>query len=119
MAGGRGRLRKFWEDFSDEELLELRFSELKLSIEHGPCAPAIEQLRTELDSKGVVFRPHIWISSEWSSPDGVAGVAVPLFLAHPRLTALERRQMTQVGGGTPENCKRLLRHETGHAIDTA
>jgi hypothetical protein len=119
MAGGRGILRKFWEDFSDEELLELRFSELKLSLERGPLAPAVEQLRAELDAKGVVFRPQVWISSEWFSPDGVAGVAVPFFLAHPRLTVLERRQMNQVEGGSPEQCMRLLRHETGHAIDTA
>ncbi|HEY6727676.1 MAG TPA: putative zinc-binding metallopeptidase [Polyangiaceae bacterium] len=119
MAGGRGRTRKFWEDFSDEELLDLRFCELKLSLESGPLAPAVERLQGELVDKGVAFRPHVWISSEWFSPDGVAGVAVPFFLAHPRLTALERRQMSYVEGGTPAECMRLLRHEAGHAIDTA
>lgn len=118
MAGGRSA-RKFWEDFSDEELLDLRFCELKLSLEHGPLAPAVEQLQQELSDKRVAFRPHVWISSEWFSPDGVAGLAVPFFLAHPRLTALERRQMSYVEGGSPAECMRLLRHETGHAIDTA
>lgn len=118
MAGGR-RARRFWEDFSDEELLDLRFCELKLSLEQGPLALAIEQLYSELSAKRVAFRPHVWISSEWFSPDGVAGLAVPFFLAHPRLTALERRQMSHVEGGSPGECMRLLRHETGHAIDTA
>lgn len=119
MAGGRGRTRTVWEDFSDEELLDLRFCELKLSLERGPLAPAVEQLQAELADKRVAFRPHVWISSEWFSPDGVAGVAVPFFLAHPRLTALERRQMSYVEGGSPAECMRLLRHEAGHAIDTA
>jgi hypothetical protein len=31
MAVGQRRARTFWEDFSDEELLDLRFCELKLS----------------------------------------------------------------------------------------
>jgi hypothetical protein len=79
----------------------------------------VAQLHTELASAGLAFRPHVWISSEWFSPDGVAGLAVPFFLAHPRLTALERRQMSYVEGGGPEECMRLLRHEAGHAIDTA
>ncbi|HEU5076036.1 MAG TPA: putative zinc-binding metallopeptidase [Polyangiaceae bacterium] len=119
MAGGRGATRMFWEDFSDDELLDLRFCELKLSLERGPLAPAVEKLHAELRDKSLVFRPHVWISSEWFSPDGVAGVAVPFFLAHPRLTALERRQMSYVEGGSPGECMRLLRHEAGHAIDTA
>ena len=119
MAAGHRRARKVWEDFSDEELLDLRFSELKLSLERGPLAPPVARLHTELESAGVAFRPHVWISSEWFSPDGVAGLAVPFFLAHPRLTALERRQMSYVEGGGPEECMRLLRHEAGHAIDTA
>lgn len=119
MPGGRGSTRKFWEDFTDEELLDLRFCELGLSLERSPLAPAVAQLYVELADKRLAFRPHVWISSEWFSPDGVAGVAVPFFLAHPRLTALERRQMSYVEGGSPAECMRLLRHETGHAIDTA
>ncbi len=113
------RARHFWEDYSDEELLELRFCELGVSLDRGLLPPGIQQLREELTARRLAFRPHIWISSEWFSPDGVAGVAVPFFLAHPRLTALERHQMSEVEGGSYGECLRLLRHETGHAIDTA
>jgi hypothetical protein len=118
MAARRAR-DLFWEDYTDEELLELRFCELRLSLVAGPLPEGIGQLLEELAAKGLAFRPHIWVSSEWFSPDGVAGVAVPFFLAHPRLTALERRQMNEVEGGGYDECMRLLRHETGHAIDTA
>ena len=47
------------------------------------------------------------------------GIAIPFYLAHPRLEKLERTQMLEVEGGTPEWCMRILRHEAGHAIDNA
>ncbi len=47
------------------------------------------------------------------------GIAVPFYLAHPRLEKLERAQMLEVEGGTPEWCMQILRHEAGHAIDNA
>ena len=65
------------------------------------------------------FKPHFWLSDEWFSPDGVPGVAIPFYLAHPRLERLERAYMLEVEGGTPEWCLRILRHEAGHAIDNA
>ena len=47
------------------------------------------------------------------------GIAIPFYLAHPRLARLEREQMLEVEGGTPSWCMRILRHEVGHAIDNA
>jgi len=47
------------------------------------------------------------------------GIAIPFYLAHSRLARLEESQMLEVEGGTPEWCMRILRHETGHAIDNA
>ena len=44
--------------------------------------------------------PHVWISDEWFSPDNVPGIAIPFYLAHPRLMRLERSQMLEVEGGT-------------------
>ena len=52
-------------------------------------------------------------------PDGVPGIAIPFYLAHPWLAWLERNHMLEVEGGTPEWCMRLLRYETGHAIENA
>jgi hypothetical protein len=61
----------------------------------------------------------VWLAEEWFSPDGVPGVAIAFYLAHPRLTRLERRFMHEVEGGNDKWLMRILRHETGHAIDTA
>ncbi len=65
------------------------------------------------------FRPHYWLSTEWFCPDRVPGIAIPFYLAHPRLVRLEKAQMLEVEGGTPESCMQILRHETGHALDNA
>jgi hypothetical protein len=104
---------------SDEQLLGLRFCDLKLKIERSPVAKRVRRLYRELDQRDIRFRPHVWLSEEWFSPDGVPGIAVPFYLAHPRLERLERRMMRQVEGGSAESAMRILRHEAGHAIDTA
>jgi hypothetical protein len=104
---------------TDEQLLGMRFCDLKLKIERTPLARRVRRLYRELDKRQIRFRPHVWLSEEWFSPDGVPGIAVPFYLAHPRLERLERRMMRTVEGGSAESAMRILRHEAGHAIDTA
>src|SRR5688500_5745389 len=113
------RATRSWTRMSDEQLLALRFCDLKLRIERTPLAKRVKRLYRELDKREIGFRPHVWLSEEWFSPDGVPGIAVPFYLAHPRLERLERRMMRNVEGGSAESAMRILRHEAGHAIDTA
>jgi hypothetical protein len=108
-----------WWSLPDEALLDFRLSDLPLTIAGSELATRIEELYAELRSRGISFRPHFWLSDEWFTPDGVAGSAIPFYLAHPRLARLELNQMLEVEGGTREWCLRILRHETGHAIDNA
>jgi hypothetical protein len=108
-----------WTRLSDEELLKLRFRDLKLKLQRSPVAPRVRRLYRELASRGIEFKPHVWFGEEWFSPDGVPGIAVPFYLAHPRLERLERRMMRNVEGGNAGSSMRILRHEAGHAIDTA
>ena len=112
-------VRPGWDSLSDEELLDLRFCELGLAIEGSSLEPRLAQLSDELAARGIDFRPYFWISDEWFTPDDVPGIAIPFYLAHPRLARLEGRQMLEVEGGTPEWCMQILRHEAGHAIDNA
>jgi hypothetical protein len=104
---------------SDDEILDLQFRELDLHIEGTELAARIDELYRELEARTLVFRPHFWLSDEWFTPDGIAGVAIPFYLAHPRLAKLELAQMLEVEGGDPASCMRILRHEAGHAIDNA
>jgi hypothetical protein len=109
-----------WESWPDEKLLELRLCDLGLRLRDSELMPRVRELYRELRSRGIVhFRPFFWLSDEWYTPDGVPGVAIPFYMAHPRLARLEFAQMLEVEGGTPEWCMRILRHETGHAIDNA
>jgi hypothetical protein len=114
----RPPLRDGWPDFSDEELLDVRMSDLPLAIE-GTLADRIAQLRGELDARDLRFPLHFYLSDEWFTPDGATAIAIPFYLAHPRLEKLEEAQMLEVEGGEHEWCMRILRHEAGHAIDHA
>ena len=111
-------LRNDWADLDDETLLDVRMSDLPLTIE-GVLADRIHQFRAELESRGLRFPLHFYLSDEWFTPDGAAAIAVPFYLAHPRLAKLEEAQMLEVEGGEHEWCMRILRHEAGHAIDNA
>jgi hypothetical protein len=106
-------------EMSDEELLDLQMRQLDIRIEGSSLEPRIAQLHDELAARGLTFRPHYWLSDEWFTPDGIPGIAIPFYLAHPRLAKLELGQMLEVEGGDPEWCMRILRHEAGHAFDNA
>jgi hypothetical protein len=97
----------------------MRFCDLRLSIERSAVAPHVRRLYADLERRGLSLRPHVWLSEEWFSPDGVPGIAVPFYLAHPRLERLERRIMSEAEGGNSRLLLRILRHEAGHALDNA
>jgi hypothetical protein len=114
----RAQLRDGWPNLSDEELLDVRMSDLPLAIE-GTLGARIAQLRAELDARDLRFPLHFYLSDEWFTPDGATAIAIPFYLSHPRLEKLEEAQMLEVEGGEHEWCMRILRHEAGHAIDNA
>jgi len=118
-ASRRRRAAPAWTRLSDEDLLKLRFCDLKLSLKRSPLASQVKRLYEELESRGIRFRPHVWLAEEWFSPDGVPGIAMPFYLAHPRLERLERRIMREAEGGNTRWQMRILRHEAGHALDNA
>jgi len=113
------QLEPVWVSWPDEKLLDLPMCRLNITIESPFLSGHIQQLHGELEAKRLRFRPHFWISNEWFTPDGVPGIAIPFYLAHPRLVKLELAQMLEVEGGTGEWCMRILRHEAGHAIENA
>jgi len=103
----------------DDQLLDLRICDLPLTIKGTALEARIRRVYAELELRQIKFRPHCWLSEEWFSPDDSPGIAIPFYLAHPRLMRLERTMMLEVEGGTQEECLKILRHEAGHAIDTA
>jgi hypothetical protein len=112
-------LTRQWSRLPDEELLQLRLCDLQLSLRGSLVAQHLTRLHSELKRRGLRFKPHVWLADEWFSPDGVPGIAIPFYMAHPRLMRLERKMMGEVEGGNASWLMRILRHEAGHAIDNA
>ena len=110
----RARLPQDWPSLPDDALLDVRMCDLPLAIE-GSLAERIAQLRDEMAAKGLRCPIHFYLADEWFTPDGATAIAIPFYLAHPRLEKLEESQMFEVEGGEHEWCMRILRHEAGHA----
>jgi hypothetical protein len=108
-----------WKSLRTERLLDTRLCDLGLTVPDTLLGRRVEALQRELERAGLRFRPYVWFSNDWFTPDGLTGFAVPFYLADRRLIELERAQMSFVEGGRRDECMRLLRHETGHAIDNA
>ena len=101
-------------------LLQKRICELPLKLESSPLQSCVDQLYRELQRKGLqFFRPDVYLGDDWFSPSGVSAISIPFYLAHPKLTELERRTMGSVEGNTRKEFMRLLRHEAGHCLDHA
>lgn len=94
----------------------MRLCDLRVGIQGTWLEGMIDRVRDELARRHVSLKPHFWLSDEWFCPKGIPGVAIPFFLAHPRLKRLEQQQMFEVEGGTKARCIKLLRHELGHAV---
>ena len=108
-----------WEKCTNQELLDWRICDLGLELKGTPLEAPIGRLYNELAARNLRVKPHCWLSEEWFSPEAIPGIAIPFYLAHPRLKRLERSQILEVEGGTNAECLRLLRHESGHALQHA
>jgi hypothetical protein len=112
----RKRSRPVWEHWPRERLLDLRIRDLGLELDGTWVEACIDDVYRELESRDIALRPHCWLSDEWFSPNNVPGIAIPFYLVHPRLIRLERSMMHEAEGASRAECMRILRHETGHAV---
>jgi hypothetical protein len=107
------------EHISEEELLATRMKDLPIAIEGTWLEECVKELYAELDAKGLVFQPEVYLADEWLTPEGEVAIGVPFYLAHPALIRLERRMMLEAEGEGKLWCMQLLRHEAGHAFSYA
>ncbi|MES1244650.1 MAG: putative zinc-binding metallopeptidase [Acidobacteriota bacterium] len=94
--------------------------DLGLRIEGTPLEPVIAEFREELERAGIRrVRPRFYLSSEWGVPFGTVAIAIPFYLASPRLTALHAERTGHVEGLGRADLLRYLRHEMGHVVSYA
>jgi hypothetical protein len=98
-------------------LLGRRISELGLSIAGTPVERMADQLYDELATRGLSFRPPVYLSDQWGCPDGTPLIGVPFYLADPRLSKIEEEHSNEVEG--EQDAMRYMRHEAGHAFNYA
>jgi hypothetical protein len=104
---------------SDKELLRLRFCDLPIRLSGTLINERAARVFSEVSDRHIKVRPATWLSEEWFNPDGIVGFAIPFYLAHPRLIRLERQLMLEAEGASEREALRIIRHETGHAVDEA
>jgi hypothetical protein len=100
-----------------EHLLGRRISELGLSIAGSRVERLTARLYEELSSRGIVFRPPVYLTDEWGCPDGTPLIGVPFYLTDARLERIEAEHAGAVEGD--DEAMRYLRHEAGHALNYA
>lgn len=108
-----------FEGLNQDEILALKLKQLKVDISGSWVEPLIKQVFEELESFGLKWRPHIWVSNEWFCPDGVPGVAIPFYLLSKKLIKMEKENVGFIEGHTDISFLKLFRHEVGHAFDNA
>jgi hypothetical protein len=98
-------------------LLAQRISDIGLAIRGTLLEKLVNQLYEELATKGLDFRPPVYLSDQWGCPDGTPLIGVPFYLADARLSKIEEDYSAAVEG--EEESMRYLRHEAGHAFNYA
>lgn len=109
----------WWAPLSDDELLQLRLKDLRVSITGTWLQGCLDRMHDELQQRDIPVRAHAWLADEWFSPHDSPGIAIPFYLAHPRLMRLERKMVLEVEGGSQRECMQILRHEAGHVLQRA
>lgn len=115
----RSRPKLDLDNLSEEDLLSQRICDLPIKIEGTWVAECVAQLYKELDDKGIVFKPECYLADEWLTPEGETCIGIPFYLAHPALIRLEKKMMIEAEGDTKDWCMKLVRHESGHALEYA
>ena len=82
----------------------MRICDLKLKISGTELESRIDKFYAELAAKGIAVKPLCYLGDEWFCPEGSATIAIPFYLAHPRLKKLEEKMMMEVEGGTESWC---------------
>ncbi|HEX7020594.1 MAG TPA: hypothetical protein VF159_11310 [Gemmatimonadaceae bacterium] len=100
-----------------EALLGRRISEIGLTIHGSRIERLVDELYAELASKGIAFRPPVYLSDQWGCPDGTPLIGVPFYLVDQNLERIEAEMSAGVEDDTES--MRYLRHECGHAVNYA
>ncbi len=100
------------DEISYQKLLTTRICDLDLNIEES-FDSSFKRLKKELKDHRILLWPDFYFGNEWGCVNKHVSVSVPFYLATAELKELE--DDTPAG----EELVKILRHESGHAINYA
>jgi hypothetical protein len=100
------------DEINYQKFLTTKICDLELNVNES-MEHHFKRLKKELKDHRILLWPDFYFGNEWGCVNKKISVSIPFYLATPELKALE--------GDVPMNEKimKILRHETGHAINYA
>jgi len=100
------------DEISYQKFLTTRICDLELDVNEG-MANCFKRLRKELREHRILLWPDFYFGNEWGCVNKKISISIPFYLATPELRDLEGEVPTN------EEIVKILRHETGHAVNYA
>ena len=101
-----------WAELPDEELLNLRLSDLPIKLDGTAVEARIGQLNAELAARGLKFPLHFYLSDDWFTPPEIFAVHGPTFdldpCSPPAPATTRRRIYTKADDGLKLGPHQLL-----------
>jgi hypothetical protein len=100
------------DEISYQKFLTTKICDLELDVNES-LAPSFKRVKKELREHRILLWPDFYFGNEWGCMNKKISISIPFYLAMPELKELE--------GDVPTNEEiiKILRHETGHAINYA
>ena len=100
------------DEISYQKFLTTKIGDLELDVDES-LAPPLKRLKKELRERRILLWPDFYFGNEWGCVNKKISISIPFYLAMPELEDLE--------GDIPTNEEmiKILRHETGHAVNYA
>lgn len=105
--------------YTDDEILAMPIAKLAYGRVQNFSSKLRSFIHRELVAKGINFKPILWCSTEWFSPDGAPGFAYPFYLLDERLKNIYLNYFYEIEGINENEIKKIVRHECAHALDNA
>ena len=100
------------DEISYQKFLTTRICDLELDANES-LAFCFKRLKRELREHRVLLWPDFYFGYEWGCMNKRISISIPFYLATPELKDLEGDESTD------EKIVKILRHETGHAVNYA
>jgi len=100
------------DELSYQEFLSTKIKDLDLNIGLS-MGTYFEKLKKELKEKKINLWPDFYFGDEWGCYDKTISISIPFYLGNEDLKAIQQSNIT------PSELIKILRHETGHAVNYA